>query len=204
MKFLRQAALAMCAVSAMAMLSGCGRSDEAPEASPQTTATIETEAITLAPTEKEVNEYEAIDKAIELLSSELGADSSRVTLLDINGDDYRTEYRLAAFKDAIGKKMPVPGGKIDIVYYGSFSKSMRVYGSIDTLEGASALYEACVHAMDPAVSDEEIRSQYNDSGRDINFVLGKAGKMSGFINAHYENGSLAGYEVMVDCSHYSN
>lgn len=38
--------------------------------------------------------------------------------MDIQIDDYRTEFRLNIFKNALGKKGTITGGNIEIVNYG--------------------------------------------------------------------------------------
>lgn len=192
------------------LLTGCSSTPtkiqpsmyETESQSPETLSAETTEPIAIieSTTSASVNEYDLVDKFIGSLSESIGSEFSDITSLDIQGEDYRTEYRTFGFENAIGKRASIPGGSIEVVNYGSSkNESLRIYANLDSFELVSQLYENIVHLLDHSITDEDIKSQYNDSDLDINIFLGDAGNITGYINKDYQDGGLVGYDLMIDC-----
>ena len=65
-------------------------------------------------------------------------------IADKDSGYYRTEYRLGAFKDAVGVVGQIEGyGQIDIVSYGSTGYTdVRVYADVQNKEQAAVMFES--------------------------------------------------------------
>ena len=187
-------------IIALILIGSCTRNNDA-EGFPDE----ETIAVTQSPTPistdgNATDSLSIIDRFIVLYGSNSISDISN---LDIRGNDYRTEYRLNSFKNAVGKKGIIDGGTIEIVNYGTSSTdSIRIYAVTDTLDSATALCSNVIHILDASISDDEISAELAplENVSSANFYLGSAGYISGYINTNYENGGVSGYEIMIDCS----
>lgn len=187
-------------IIALILISACTRSDDV-EGSPDE----ETIAVTQSPTPistdgNATDSLSIIDRFIALYGSNNISDISN---LDIRSIDYRTEYRLNSFKNAVGKKGIIDCGTIEIVNYGTFSSdSIRIYAVTDTLDSATTLCFNVIHILDASISDDEISAELAplENVSSANIYLGSAGYISGYINTNYENGGVSGYEIMIDCS----
>ena len=71
---------------------------------------------------KKVNKYKIIDEFISNYEKKYNTSITDVQKMDIQGEDYRVEFRLNAFKNAIGKKGMLNGYKIEIVNYGAWNR----------------------------------------------------------------------------------
>lgn len=155
-------------------------------------------------TEPEVlNEHSVIDKFIELYNTSNTNPIYNLAEMDIQGDDYRTEFRLNAFENAVGQKGAINGGTVQIVNYGVWSNdTIRVYAATDTYENAIDLYTTIIHILDSTITDDEIADQYSGFSHtgSSTIYLGNAGFISGYIETSYANGGVDGYEIMIDCS----
>lgn len=147
------------------------------------------------------NTFIKIDKFIDLYSSSV-TQITDISEMDIQGADYRTEFRLNAFKNAVGKKCTVGNSYIEIVNYGTWSNdSIRFYVYSDSIDSITELFTSIIHILDNAISDDEIQEicdSLNDS--DQNILLGKGNYITGYINSIYKDGSIFEYEMMIDCS----
>ncbi len=185
-----------------------------PSRHPSPTYKESTEQEAIAPGENEEatasleeNEYTAIDRFIEKYNALADSPISGLEQMDIQGEDYRVEYRLNAFENAVGKKGTVDGGSIEVVNYGVQNGAqsnfiIRVYATINSYENAINFYKTVVGIFDDSIPEEEISKQYSalsETGS-ANIYLGTAGHISGYINETYANGGTAGYEIMIDCS----
>ncbi len=145
--------------------------------------------------------YIKIDEFIDLYSSSL-AQITDISEMDIHGDDYRTEFRLNAFKNAVGKKCTVDSSYIEIVNYGTWSNdSIRFYVYSDSIDSITELFTSIIHILDNTISDDEINEicdSLNDN--DQNFLLGKGNYITGYIISNYKDGVIGGYDMMIDCS----
>lgn len=154
-------------------------------------------------TEEPITEFDVVDTFINKYNIVAVNQISDITEMDIQGDDYRTEFRLNAFKTALGKKGTITGGRINIVNYGTWSNdTIRIYATTDTLDNAIDIYTTIIHILDNSITDEEIADSYSslDSVSSTNIYLGSASYISGYINCKYANGGISGYEIMIDCS----
>lgn len=121
--------------------------------------------------------------------------------MDIQGDDYRTEFRLQAFKNAEGVKGMFTGGTITIVNYGVWKNdSIRFYLTAETYEDGVAIYQTIVSALDPTLTDEEILAKLDSLEYVSSADLFLTNKIDGYFNIHYANGGISGYEIMIDCT----
>lgn len=168
-----------------------------------TTAQQEQNDVTEETTQQEeVNDYEVIDVFIEKYNSITDNKITNIREMDIQGDDYRTEFRLNAFKNAIGKKGKLVDGNINIVNYGVWSNdAVRIYVNAKSLDKVIKIYTRIIHILDDSISDEDIKDSYSslDTVDSANIYLGSSGHISGYINVTYANGGVSGYEVMIDC-----
>lgn len=151
----------------------------------------------------ETVEFSAIDKFIELYNNSASIPIDSITKMDIQGDDYKTEFRLNAYKNAVGKKGAISDSLVEIVNYGSWSNdSIRIYIYATSLDSAIDIYTSTVHIFDNSITNEEIVESYsslNTTGT-TNIYLGSSGYISGYIGCDYSNGGIVGYDVMIDCS----
>ncbi len=152
--------------------------------------------------EEPVDEFAIIDTFIDKYNDVAVNTISDIVEMDIQGDDYRTEFRLNAFKSALGKKGSITGGRINIVNYGTWENdTIRFYVTTDNLDNAIDIYTTIIHILDSSITDEEIADSYSslEHVSSANIYLGSAGYISGYINCTYANGGIGGYEIMIDC-----
>lgn len=152
---------------------------------------------------KEIDPYSSVDIFINNYNSISDYHITGINELDIQGIDYRTEYRLDAFKDAVGYKGTINENEIHIVNYGNFSNdSIRIYMIADSIDKVIDVYEKSICVLDDTISDIEIKDGYSslDTTGSANFYLGKSNYISGYINCIYADGGINGYELMIDCS----
>lgn len=106
---------------------------------------------------KKKNKYKTIDKFISLYEKKYNTSITDVQKMDIKGEDYRTEFRLGAFDNAIGKKGYINGYKIEMVNYGSWSRdSFRIYLTADSNENALIMFKQLIKIFDNTISDDDI------------------------------------------------
>lgn len=180
-------------VMGIAGIAGNGAPEQGTTQPTETTATEET---TTAPTE--ANEYAVVEKFVELYNASSEIPISNLVAMDIQGEDYRTEFRLSAFKNAVGQKGSISAGTLQVVNYGVWDNdSIRIYARLDTHDAAVELVYNLIHVLDGSVTDEEIS---DDLGTEHSILLGDKDQISGYINEDYADGGIVGYDVMIDCS----
>lgn len=158
---------------------------------PEETTTVP-EQTTTAPIE--VNEYAVVEKFVELYNASSEIPISDLVAMDIQGEDYRTEFRLNAFKNAVGQKGTFNGGSIQIVNYGAWSNDeIRIYANADSYDAALEIVYSVIHILDNTITDDEIAENLD---RSSGIVLGAGGYISGYLNESY----TGTYEIMLDCS----
>ena len=179
--------------------SGADLSNDAPIVASQPTADPEeTEAL---------DEYSVIDCFISLYNETGSVALSDVSNMDIHGYDYRTEFRLQAFENAVGKKGVLSDNSIQIVNYGVWSNDeLRFYGAFSTYDDAVQFIYDVVHILDASISDESIADEFDrfETTGTANIFLGKAGYISGYLQTNYANGGISGYKVFIECTDISN
>ena len=122
--------------------------------------------------------------------------------MDIQGEDYRTEFRLGAFKNAVGQKGSIPAGTLQVVNYGVWDNdSIRIYARVDSHDAAVELVYNLIHVLDGSVTDEEISDAL---GTEHSLLLGDKDQISGYINEDSADGSIVGYDVMIECGSVDN
>lgn len=150
-----------------------------------------------APSE-EPNEYEGIDNFITRYNETASYPITEPSEMDIHGVDYRTEFRLNAFKNAVGKMASNDFMSIEIVNYGVYSNnSLRVYLYTDTFDDAKTVCTDIIHVMDSEVTDEDIENAFSTNSSS-NIALGNSNNITGYINAIYADGKISSYEAMID------
>lgn len=166
----------------------------------ETTAPEETttapEQTTTAPVK--VNEYAVVEKFVELYNASSEIPISDLVAMDIQGEDYRTEFRLNAFKNAVGQKGSIATGTIEVVNYGVWDNdSIRIYARVDSHDAAIEIVYNIIHILDSSVTDDQIA---DDVSTEHSILLGDRNQISGFISPDYADGGIVGYDVMIDCS----
>lgn len=153
-------------------------------------------SITVASTEKNsdkiIENKDPIEKFIELYNE--NADENKkienAISADLQGSDYKTEFRLSAFKDAIGFKGEIEDSEILIVNYGIFNlDSLRVYITPETGCDVNSLAKDIIHILDSAITDQEIDEQLGKAS----LYLGDTGYITGYITND---------DVMIDCTKF--
>lgn len=172
-----------------------GESGEHPDPSIVTTDPVTVSTYATTPTAAQLS---VIDAFIDNYNNTSPFPVTDISDMDIQGDDYRTEFRLAAFENAIGKKGTVSEGTLEVVNYGVWKNDqIRVYAYVDTYESAFEIVCSIIHIFDPTISPDAISEEMGKSG---SFTLGSGNFITGYIGEDYADGGVAGYEIMVDSS----
>ena len=146
----------------------------------------------------EANEYSVVEKFIALYTASGDNPISDVTTMDIQGADYRTEFRLNAFKNAVGQKGNISTGSIEVINYGVWENdSIRIYARVNAHEAAVEMVYNTIHILDSSVTDEQITDEL---AVEQTILLGDKNQIDGYISADYADGGIVGYDVMIDCS----
>lgn len=204
-----QKKLSICILSIFCLfVFGCGSVNNISSESPieqnnscDVNASLESSIEIAEQSENTEDPYIKIDEFINLYSSSF-AQITDISEMDIHGDDYRTEFRLNAFKNAVGKKCSVGSSYVEIVSYSTITKdSIRFYVYSDSIDSITELFTSIIHILDSTISDDEI-NEICDSlkDNDQNILLGKGNYMTGYIISNYNDGVIGGYEMMIDCS----
>lgn len=144
---------------------------------------------------KPEGEYAVVDRFIEAFGAEKITDVSE---MDIQGADYRNEFRLYAFSNAVGKKGHIDGGDIQIVNYGGKKNSkIRIYGHVDTVEQATGLCTAVALILDSSISRYRLEEQYSALYSDY-ITWGDARFTINSVDGYIIQRSSGGYDVLVD------
>ncbi len=140
-------------------------------------------------TEKE-NKYEIIDRFISSYEKQYNNPINDVQKMDIKGEDYRTEFRLGAFDDAVGKKGFINNYKIEMVNYGSWSNdSFRIYLTADSNENALNIFKQLIKIIDKSVTDDDVDKNINTNPSYVNFS---------FEDKTYITSYIKGSEIFID------
>lgn len=182
-------------VAVIGIVGNAGNTEQ-PQGTTPPTETTAPEETTTAPVE--VNEYTVVENFIELYNASSEIPISDLVAMDIQGEDYRTEFRLNAFKNAVGQKGSIATGTIEVVNYGVWENdSIRIYARVESHEAAIAIVYDIVHILDAAVPDDQIAE---DISTEHSILLGDRNQISGYISPDYADGGIVGYDVMIDCS----
>lgn len=120
--------------------------------------------------------------------------------LDIDGADYRREYRNSSFDNAIGKKCTFNGGSMEVVTYGyRFMEKVRIYAAADSMETLVDMYRTAAAIFDSSLSGEQIDNALTDLEHTWTFSLGNKTNISGYIKEVTYDGSFVRYELLMDC-----
>lgn len=146
---------------------------------------------------EEIDEFFVINTFIEKYNNSSSFPMTDIREMDIQGEDYRTEFRLGAFKNSIGKKANVNESTIELVNYGiQENDSIRIYANVPTLDMAQEIYMTTIQIWDESLNENEIMEEFDAAS----IYLGETGYISGYVNEKYANGGVAGYEIMLDCT----
>lgn len=117
---------------------------------------------------KKVNKYKIIDEFISNYEKKYNTSIADVQKMNIQGEDYRVEFRLNAFKNAIGKKGTLNGYKIEIVNYGVWSRDLlRIYLTADTNDNAQIMLKQLLKVVDKNISDDNINELTGTSSNSL-------------------------------------
>lgn len=108
---------------------------------------------------EKIEGYALIDKFITEYNKNAITPIIDAEEMDISedSDNYRTEYRLTAFKNAEAKKATIGDATIDIVSYGSFNNdTLRAYVLTDSEDFAVEVFTNVAKLMYPNVSKNEL------------------------------------------------
>lgn len=144
-----------------------------------------------------------IDKFIECYNLSCKNQITDIQDMDIQGLDYRTEYRLNAFKNAVGKKGIVNDSTIQIVNYGyPINDHIRIYFDTPSYDTVIDTCTKIINIFDKTISEQAINQIYdtmNSVGSDSILL----NNISGYISNKHSNGEISGYTLMLDCSNLS-
>ena len=182
------------AAMAMSVMACNGKSVETQAPTSEFLPTTETTATTDVPdTEESAQENSAVDRFIEFYNASYDNKITDISDLDVQGDDYRTEYRLGAFKNAVGKKGMLDQNEIEIVMYGYSNDKIRFYMTTDSMDDAIQICTNIIHLLDDSISDDEIAEEFDslDTTKYTSLYLGDTGYIGGYID---------NCTFMIDCS----
>ena len=140
------------------------------------------------------NPYSIIDNFISKYNVASDNQITNISILDIRASDYRVEYRLNAFKNAVGEKGFIGNTEIQIVNYGVYANdSLRFYFTIDTADVGTDICYNIVRLLDDSVPYDDFVNAFSsyDSDPVHNVRLD-------FDNITIASGS--GNEIMIDCT----
>lgn len=142
--------------------------------------------------DKKTESKTPIEKFIELYNE--NADENKNEKIedtipaDLQGSDYKTEFRLSAFEDAIGNKGEIGDSEILIINYGTFNlDSLRIYVAPETGCDVNSLARNIIHTLDSSITDQEIDEQLSKAS----LYLGDTGYITGYVTND---------DVMIDCT----
>lgn len=161
------------------------------EAEPDAPAEIETAPPQV--TQQATEPVDIVGMFIDRYNSTAAVQIADVSELDVQGDDYRVEYRLQSFDDAVGQKGTIGNGTIEIINY---RDSIRVYATTDTVESAKEIIYTATHIIDSSMTDDEIAEQFRAFEHTGSCTLSP----NGYFETDYGNGGIIGYKIMVDGS----
>lgn len=143
--------------------------------------------------------YAVVDLFISLFNDSSSTPISDIETMAIHGEDYKTEFRLNDFRNAVGKKGAIDSGTIEIISYGTWENDeLRVYATVDTFDNAIALYVAVSSVEGISIPDEEISDLRQQNEYTGTASIGFDQTLTGYIHTKYSNGKIAGYEIMLD------
>lgn len=181
----RITAAMLIAATAMSVMACNGKSAETQAPTSETLITTETTATTdTTDTEESTQEGSAVDRFIEIYNDSYDDKITDISDLDIQGDDYRTEYRLGAFKKAVGKKGILDQNEIEIITYGYSNSAIRFYMTTDSMDDATKICRNIIHLLDNSISDDEITEEFDslDTTKYASLYLGDTGYIGGYID----------------------
>lgn len=193
------------AIIIVAVLGICGNSGntEQPQGTTPSTETDSQLATSSIPEQTttapiEINEYAVVELFIELYNKTAETSIADLENMDIHGDDYKTEYRLNAFKNAVGQKGNIGSNNIEVVNYGVWDNdNIRIYARVDTHDAAIEMVYSIIHILDSSVTDDQIAE---DVSTEHSILLGDDNQITGYIGPDYADGGIVGYDLMIDCS----
>lgn len=133
--------------------------------------------------EKQTDKYEIVNRFIELCNNKYNIPISDIGEMDIQGTDYKTEFRLQAYDGAVGKKGYIDGYKIEMVNYGVWNNdSFRIYLEADSFENATTMFKQLIKVFDNSITDTEIDEKLNSSSlKSINFNFNEKNYLTSYI-----------------------
>lgn len=171
--------------------TACGSVQENDTATSSDTVISTTEEVNTSETAQENNPYDVIDNFIANYNSVSDLQISNLTPLDISGADYRTEYRLRAFENAVGEKGTIGNNSIQIVNYGVYKNdSLRFYLTADSSETAVNICYGILSSLNSSVTYEEISNTI--------MSFNPPGSSSEYFDSNYTCVAIKSDEIMID------
>lgn len=160
-------------------------------------STFDSAEETIPPEEKD--EYAVVDRFIESYNTISSEPIVNISQMDIHGADYKVEFRLNAFRNAVGKKGTVPNGTIEAINYGVWDNDeFRVYAFVDSFDAAVNLYITAMRVDCHEIVQAEIDALYQRNDGVDSVPLGYGKTLTGYINAAYANGGVSGYKILLE------
>ena len=114
---------------------------------------------------------------------------------DKNSGHYRTEFRLTAYKDALGKSYLMDSLKVDLIVTPNFLKEsdIRIYADDATLEQCKILIKNASKLLDPTMDDATINEaiKYIEENKEAN------GYYYGELGLLLLGNEKDGYDIMI-------
>lgn len=137
---------------------------------------------------KSTNEVNPIECFVDLYNKNTDKKIENIVPADLQGNDYRTEFRLPAFDEAVGSKGKIGNTEILIVNYGIFNlDSLRVYINPGVDCDINEIVKNTIHTLDSNITEQEI----NDLLSSTTLFCRETGHIDGYIEKN---------KAMVDCT----
>ena len=128
-------------------------------------AAAETQMLTGEHTETETVFEQTIEDAIDSFVNGFNSDITLLTYIetftpaDRTSSHYRTEFRLGAYEEAIGKSYSYENATVDVVAHQDFFGEIiiRVYMNNATFEQCIEMVKIASHLLDTEITDDEIQ-----------------------------------------------
>ena len=168
-----------------------------------------TQSVVDQPTETTVNEQQKttddtpkqIDMFVNCFNDKSDVDlafNEDFEVQDKSSGHYRTEFRLAAYNNAIGKSFKYNNITIDLISRESLTRDsiLRVYAVGGSLEECNKIIEASANFFDPQLTQTQINeiTDYITENKSAN------GYYKGSLGILLQGNENSGYNLMIKCS----
>ena len=187
------------------VLAGCGMSDSTPDTAKESTVeSKKTSTIEESETTETVAKPTVDSKTLDFVDAFNATSEVKLvfaedfTPSDKSSSHYRTEFRLSAYSDAIGKSFTYGETVVDIVCKQSWSDriTIRIYMDGATLEQCVQMVKYASSIMDPDINDADIQKAIDH----INETKTANGYYYADLGLQLSGNETKGYEFMLKMS----